>query len=75
MLDFIINYFNNDWGAITQIAECDIYILKLKSLLEKVTGKVACGVTGKKKLLINLVTCKKISFKIIWENNTHKQCK
>lgn len=27
---FIIYYFNNDWGAITQITEYDIYILKLK---------------------------------------------
>lgn len=72
MLDFIIYYFNNDWGAITQIAEYDIYILILKSLLAKITGKVAHGVTGKKKILINLVTCKKGSFKIMYENNTSK---
>lgn len=39
-------------GTITQIAEYDIYISKLKSLLAKVTGKVACGVTGKKFSLI-----------------------
>lgn len=43
MLDFINYYFNNNWGAITQIAEYDIYILKLKSLLAKITGKEAHG--------------------------------
>lgn len=52
-------------GLLTQIAEYDIYILKLKSLLAKVAAEVAHGVAGKKMILINLVTCKKRNFKII----------
>lgn len=52
-------------GLLAQIAEYNIYILKLKSLLEKVACKRAHGVAGKKMILINLVTCKKRNIKII----------
>lgn len=50
-------------GLLAQIAEYNIYILKLKSQLEKVACKRAHGVAGKK--MINLVTCKKRNIKII----------